>query len=182
MPRQPLTADVLLETSAALQKPKGPLPLPHHFIMRGDSCKPIELGQTGWAEYFTAVRRLAAHPTFLSAAFPALQGHEDGISWDWPTCRRWSEKIFKMIADGRLKNGWSDQIAIKDVQRDVCTEAVRVMHSRTLLSQQFDVHRPTTSASTQQQQAPQAIALPINTREDYNKEMAGKPCYPWNCA
>ena len=110
MPRQPLTADVLLKTSAALQKPKGTLLLPHHFITRGDLCKPIDLGQAGWAEYFVALRRLAAHPTFASADFPELLKHEEdlaimAISWDWTTCRRWSEKIFKMIADGRLKNG-----------------------------------------------------------------------------
>ena len=85
MPRQLLTADVLLETSAALQNPKGTLLLPHHFITHGDSCKPIELDQAGWAEYFTAVRRLAA--------FPAQLTYEEdlaimAISWDWPTCRR----------------------------------------------------------------------------------------------
>ena len=44
-------------------------------------------------------------------------------TWDWATCRRLSEKVFKRISDGRLKSGWADQAARKDLQRNVCMAA-----------------------------------------------------------
>ena len=52
-------------------------------------------------------------------------------NWDWHTCRKWSETVFTMIADGRLPQGWDDAYAIKDVQRDVCTLGMSLEKSKT---------------------------------------------------
>lgn len=92
--------------------------MPHQFITRGNSCKPIELGVG-----------LLGGELCLAGAFPALFKYEENlvvmeISWDWPTCHRWSEKVFKSIADGRLRLGWYDPASIKDLQCDVCTDTV----------------------------------------------------------
>ena len=46
-------------------------------------------------------------------------------NWDWKTCLVWSEKVFAMINDGRLEQGWLDKIQIEDIQRDVCAIANR---------------------------------------------------------
>ena len=131
----PVTTELFLDSGSAPQRPKGTSLFPHLFVTRGDGCKKIELGQATWAKYFGALRRLAAHPTFPLASFPALLQHEEdlanmAITWDWLTCRRWSKRVFQMIADGRLRDGWQDLAAIKDVQRDVCTDAVRALQAR----------------------------------------------------
>ena len=71
--------------------------MPHHVITRGDGSKPIEQGQATWTEYFVALRRLAANPSFQPIHQAALYKHEEdlavmAIPWDCATCRRWSEK------------------------------------------------------------------------------------------
>ena len=179
----PVTGDLLLESATAFQKPKGTHLFPHQFITRGDSCKKIELGQATMAEYFGAIRRLGAQPSFPVTSFPALLQHEEdlanmAVSWDWQICRRWSEKIFQMVADGRLREGWLDMAPIKDVQRDVCTDAVRAQQARSAQYTPQDLHRAQPS-SAQAVSAP-SVSAPLNQREDYNKDTDGKPCYPWN--
>ena len=105
---QPVTTELLLESSTALQWPKGVL-FPHLFITYGDSFK--KLVQATWAEYFGAIRSLAAHPAFPLASFPAILQHKQdlanmAVTWDWAVCCRWSEKVCQMVADGCLKDGW----------------------------------------------------------------------------
>ena len=67
---------------------------------------------------------------------------------------------------------------MKDLQQDTCTEAVRALQAKAVSTQQDypkqqSVQRSTVSAST-------PINTPINSREDFNKEVDGKPCYLWN--
>ena len=137
IPYQLITTDYLLDSTRALQKPKGMPLIPHQFISRGDSGKPIEQEQDSRAEYFATIRRITAHPAFPQSALAALYKHvEDlsitAISWDWPTCRRWSEKVFKLVGDGRLKLGWNDTTVIKNLQQDICTEAVHALQARSV--------------------------------------------------
>ena len=145
-----ITADLLLESSSALQKPKGTLLLPHQFITRGDSCKPKH---RGWSILQLFV---AEPPTLPSQAFlQALFKHEEelaimAISWDWPTCRCSSEKTFKLIGEGRVRDCWNNHIVIKDIQQDVCTEAVQVLQARAAPAQQSEFLRQQTSTSSQQ--------------------------------
>ena len=47
-------------------------------------------------------------------------------TWDWETCRLWSERVFAMMEDGRPPLGWADAYAIKDVQRDAISEGLRL--------------------------------------------------------
>ena len=100
------------------------------------------------------------------------------VSWDWQICRRWSENIFQMVADGRLREGWLDMAQITDVQKDICTDAV---HAQQAYSAQYtpqDLHRAQPSSA---QAVPSMSArAPVNQREDYNKDTDGKPCYPGN--
>ena len=78
-------------------------------------------------------------------------------NWSWETCRRWSDKVFLMIRDGRLSEGWNDKYAIKDIQRDiclVCTRAKTVMIENK--KQDFKERLP------------------------YERENEGVPCKTWN--
>ncbi len=67
----PVTVE-LLDSASASQRPEGMSLFLHLFVTRGDGCKKIELGQATWAEYFGALRLLAAHPSFPLASFPTL--------------------------------------------------------------------------------------------------------------
>ena len=85
------------------------------------------MGESTWAEHFAALRRLAADPACSPSWWAPLHHHElaiMAISWDW------LERVFQMVADGRLKQGWEDEQAIKDVQRDFCRDAPRPTRSR----------------------------------------------------
>ena len=129
-----------------------------------------------WAEYFGGIGRLAAHPSFPLASFPAILQHE--LDLDLANIAvTWGD---------RLKGGWQDMAAIKDVQdmaaikdvqRDVCTDRVHAMQARPQPYHVFDSTHPhpqqTVPSST-------STSTPINSREDYNKETDVKPCYPWN--
>ena len=48
------------------------------------------------------------------------------VNWEWETVLLWSEHMFTMVNDGRLKDGWSERYAIKDVQRDIFAVGVRL--------------------------------------------------------
>ena len=56
-------ADLLLDNSAALKKPKGTALQPHLFVTRGDACKAIGLGVATWPEDFETLKVMAASPS-----------------------------------------------------------------------------------------------------------------------
>ena len=83
----PITTDYLLDSTAALKKPKGTIFMPHQLISRGDSNRSIEQGQATWAEYFAALRRITSNCAFTPTAQAAIYKHEEelalmAISWD----------------------------------------------------------------------------------------------------
>ena len=98
--------------------------LPYNFITKGDIGRKIRMGEATMPEYFLTLRQLAVHPSFPNDWCPPLLRHEKelarmAISWDWATCRRWSERAFQMV-DGRIRRGWLDEAFIKDLERDIC--------------------------------------------------------------
>ena len=116
-------AELLLDRSALFKKPKGTPFRLHLFITRGDSCKPIAMGEVPGG-----IKRLDAHPSLPPDWPVTLHKHEEELAnmselWDWPACRWWSEMVLQRIDDGRLKGDWAGWAAIKELQRVVWTDA-----------------------------------------------------------
>ena len=178
-PPQPphVTTELLLDSAPALQRKKGIKPFPHTFITRGDRCKPINRGEATWAKYYAALRQLAGDPNCPPSWWPHLHTHEEelgimAISWDWPTCRRWSEKVFQMVVDGRLKEGWQGWAAIKDLQRDICRDAPRPQNRH--YTNNYEQYRQNNTSSTNTTLTNQ-VHTAFNSQEDYNKDtMVGR--------
>ena len=106
-----------------------------------------------------------------------LHKHEEeiaimGISWDWPMCRWWSEQVFKMVSNNRLRDGWEDGEAIKDIQSNVCRDAPRPVAGRSVvyIENTRAPINPTPSTSTTSSQGP------LNPHEDFCKETDGRAC------
>ena len=168
-----------------LQEPKGNGLLPHLFVSHGDACKSIGMGEATWPEYFEALRVMAASPSLLANWSQHISKHDTelvrmALSWDWPTCRRWSEQVFKLISDGRLLLGWDDPGAIKDLQRDICTSSNRPA-TFSYSHQSHTVSQPqsfqSTPSFTQQFNSP-VNPPPQLMRSD--KDSDDKPCHQWN--
>ena len=115
-------ADLLLTSATGTFPPKGNLAfLPHKYILRGDLYKKIGPGEAFWLEYFSAVNRMSTDklcPTGWSSHLTThlVQLATMANTWDWPTCGRWSERVFRNIAGGIFPCGWDDPLAIKDLQ------------------------------------------------------------------
>ena len=80
--------------------------------------------------------------------------------------------FFQMLGDGCLPNGWQDTSAIKDIQRDVCTNAVCALQPRPIQPLAYEqachtADAPTSTATTTAQLATQT---PLNPRDEFNKE------------
>ena len=58
------------------------------------------MGKASWPEYFGALKQMEALPDLPQGWLPALSSHLEELVnmaelWEWPTCRRWSEKVFQ---------------------------------------------------------------------------------------
>ena len=127
-----------------------------------------------WPEYIAALCRMLKDPKLPAHWSKNIFDHLHQLAtmashWDWHTCRQWSETVFTMIADGHLPDGWEDPYTIKDVQRDVCALGMRVDKGKN-------------NGQNKRQEASVAEARTGNeySRPDYNKNVDGKPCHPWN--
>ena len=153
--------EFLLEASKGYKESKGKKPLyPCEFI-RNDNNKKIPLGMSSWSEHFGALFIMCRHPDVPTHWSPFLLKHMEDLSnmaddWAWPTCLKWSEKVFRMIEDGRLASGWTDGYAIKDVQRDICLLGTRA------------------------KLAPESKPYDYKSRPAYDKLSDGTPCKEWN--
>ena len=83
-----------------------------------------------------------------------------------------------MIADGRLPHGWTDQYAIKDVQRDVCAISTRLDDPKKPVRGKRN--ESTNYVSTSAASAAEAKPHYEYVRAEYNKEADGVPCKDWN--
>ena len=81
--------------------------------------------------------------------------------WEWETVLLWSERVFSMINDGRLKDGWADRYAIKDVQRDIFAVGARL-----------NAKKPDKRSEQNNQ--------PNWFFREFNEDLEGKPCSIWN--
>lgn len=170
--------NLLVAAGSALGRKRGKQShIPHTYILRGEKDVKIARGEATWPEHFGALLRMgkdAAVPQ--SWKDPILEHMHQltimAVTWDWPTCRLWSEKTFAMIGDGRLPGGWDDMQAVKEIQRDVCMVGNRVdaaSQRRSYTGQRATSTQFTTQSNTTQ-----------DTKTEYNRETDGKPCHPWN--
>ena len=158
--------------------------LPHKFILRGDFYKKIGPGEAFWPEYFAAVNRMMVDSSCPVGWASHLSAHMNQLAlmahiWDWPTCRRWSERVFRHIAEGILPFGWADILALKDLQRDVCATGKRI----NFFEQKSDFARKQYSQLSSASQA--ASSEPHSSQahsaaKEYDRTRDGKPCYAWN--
>ena len=161
---------------------------PCNFIKRGTKFQKVGHGEALLPEYFLALKSMAKAPECPPGWAPHLAKHEEHVltlarTWDWPTCRHWSETVFALIHDGTLPEGWNDVAALKELQRDITTVGKRLAYVRDAPATKTEVARKVsyTAPATQARAEPlqrQTSADP--NRVLYDKEKDGKPCYPWN--
>ena len=105
-------------------------------------------------------------------------------NWEWPTCRRWSKQVFKLIADGRLPLCWDDPGAIKELQRDICMSASKLCAYQ--YTPQYSATQSGQFNSPYHAQPSPTVAPinppPANMKSEYNKDTHGRPCHQWNGA
>lgn len=168
--------ELLIAAGSALGRKRGKHHfLPHLYIIRGEKNEKVGLGEATWAEYFGALLRMGKDPAVPQAWKDPILEHMHqlttmALTWDWSTCRLWSEKVFSMISDGRLPHGWAGQIAIKNTQTDVCLIGTRA----DLTAQKKQYTQRGTNHNTQ------ATNYSQDGKPEYSKEVEGKPCHPWN--
>lgn len=181
--RNDVVNELLVAAGSALGKRRGKNILaPHKYVIRGSRNEKIGLEEAAWHEYFAAMSRMCWDKK-LPAGWPEhIREHMYQLAlmaanWDWHTCRQWSETVFTMIADGRLRHGWKDRYAIKDVQRDVCAIGTRAERPKQAVRAPRRYDAP---ASTTTYAATEARPATDHTRPSYDKDLDGKPCQQWN--
>ena len=136
--------------------------LPHNFIIiEKPNFKKIP-GIATWNEHFGALFAMTHNKHVPSFWKKYIYSHMEELcamseNWAWETCRRWSDKVFLMIRDGRLSAGWTDNYAIKDIQRDICLVGSR---AKTIVTENKKQD--------------------FKERVSYEKEIEGVPCATWN--
>ena len=154
--------EFLRDASSHYKERKGKkLLYPCEFI-RNDDNKKVQLGNSSWSEHLGAIFIMSRHRDVPVHWSKFLYKHMEDLcnmanDWSWPTCLRWSEKVFRMIEDGRLADGWTDAYAIKDVQRDICLLGTRAKS----VSQEYKPYD-------------------YRSRPSYDKLSDGNLCKEWN--
>ena len=168
--------ELLIAVGLALSKRRANnIIAPQKYVVRGGRNEKIAMEEASWAEYFAALCQMIEDRKLPSSWPSHLFTHMYQLAtmatnWDWYTCRQWSETVFSMIADGRLPRGWSDQYAIKDVQRDVCALGTRLDKAKQNLYNKLDNGgRPNSNNSTHNEHG----------KVEYDRETDGKPCNAW---
>lgn len=174
----------LLEAAgSAITKKKGnAIFAPHRYVIRGNKNERIGMEEATWPEYFAALCRMTKDRKLTTAWTEHVADHMHQLAtmactWDWHTCRQWSETVFIMIADGRLPAAWSDRYAIKDVQRDICAVGTRLekLKPATKTTKRTETSNAAATTNNYEPKAPGEY-----TKPEYNKEVDGKPCHDWN--
>ena len=109
------------------------LMFPWEFV-KSDDSKSGSPGTSSWSQYISALFIMTRHRDVPKSWSKHIFTHIEQITnmaqdWSWMTCLRWSEKILKMIEDGRLIHGWLAEYAIKDIQRDICLLGTKATHN-----------------------------------------------------
>ena len=181
-PPADIVARLLQAAVPALNSNKGKLKnfLPHKFVLRGDSCLKIGQGDSTMPEHFDAIFRMRNDDDCPVDWSEHLINHLAELSematlWDWPTCRRWSEKVFRLIAEGKLKGGWSNTAKLTDMQRNITSLCAK---ASAMDAQRFNSRRTTPSATQSVPTTTQNTTQHHN--KDYQRDRDGKPCHSWN--
>ena len=170
--------DLLMAAGTALGRKRGKaIFTPHKYVIRGDKMEKVGLGDATFPEYVAALCRMDKDPAVPQAWKEPMRDHLHQMatmasSWEWETCRLWSEQVFTMIDDGRLPHAWDDRYAIKDVQRDACAVGIRIGSTGKTQYHAKPYVQQTHSVSHQ--------GGAHEHRQDYNRETDGKPCNAWN--
>ena len=178
-------SNLLTAAGSALGKKKGKTSLiPHNYVIRGDNKDRVAMGDASIAEYIAALCRMTKDPKLPVNWRENIYEHIHQLSimastWEWATCRLWSERIFSMMDDGRLPNAWAEVFAIRDVQRDAITVGTRIGGNGQAQTCSFR-HATIAPQPQQQQQQQQASNTNYDYKTEFNREVDGKPCIPWN--
>ena len=161
-----LVEQLLRASGLRLQRKKGKKDfLPYLYVIRNDKKGSLQKGQATWYEHLSGIFRMLEDPALPQAWIPNIRKHllditEMATNWEWETVLMWSEKVFAMVNDGRLKQGWADRYEIKDIQRDIYAVGVRLNGSNT---------------SKTEKRSDQNWSF-----REFNEETDGKPCVIWN--
>lgn len=145
--------------------------MPHTFVIRGDRKGKVSLGESTCMEYFCALYRMCKDSSVPHIWVGHIREHQEQLAimhleWDWETSLMWSERVFSMIDDGRLKKGWEDLYAIKDVQRDVHSVGTRITQKK----RKPDNYKRSEETNTYE----------YTKRAEFSSETDGRPCHQWN--
>ena len=182
-PPEDIVARLLQAAAPSTMNTKGKLKnfLPHKYILRGDACTKIGQGDSTMPEHLDAIFRMRTDDECPDEWKDPLITHiaelsEMAILWDWPTCRRWSEKVFRMIAEGKLPGAWTNIAKITDMQRNItslCAKA-SAMEAQRAQARKF------VQTSTQSVPPSAQTSSYQSQNKDYQRDRDGKPCHNWN--
>lgn len=168
-------SELLRESGPTFNSKRGMVNFqPFKFIVRGEKCYKIGPGEANMAEYLSAIYVMMDDALCPLEWRPFMRKHIEevtimGTKWEWHICRRWSERIFKLLAEGRLKGGWSNEVYIKDLQRDYIALGQRNTGEKYGRNEYF-----------RKGKGEDNIDNGYHVGRTYEKEKDGKPCYAWN--
>ena len=161
---------------------------PHRYIVRPGRTARVGMNQASLPEYIVALCKMLRDKSLPTSWLEPVQDHimhlaSMACTYEWPTCRQWSESVFVMIADGSLPYGWNDLYAIKDLQRDH-TNAANNRHAqrsgRTARSETANSDASYNTAAASRDANPRRAERTEYSRPTYSKETNGKICGQWN--
>ena len=102
-------------------KKKG---FPHTYVYRGDKKERTNLGELNISEYCWGLMRVIEDQSLPAEDKPFLVAHLDAILEDsrefpWKNVRRWSEEIFSLVSEKRIKGGWSNENRIEMLRMSI---------------------------------------------------------------
>ena len=109
----------ILETTAHHLVAKGKKGIyPHNHVFKGPKKEKSSLGELSLAEHAWGIMRIIESDKTPADIKPHLVTHldevlEDARDFSWPNVRRWSEEIFALVAESRLKGGWANDNRIQ---------------------------------------------------------------------
>ena len=181
----------LLQATAPSQPVRGKfITYPHKRIVRGEKWVKLGPAEATMGEYFVAILEMQEDKKCPDGWKEHLISHlkelaKLTISYDWQTCRRWSEQIFRLLDNDMIPNGWENTNFITNIQRDVCALGKRLETYQVRDEKIQRYNTPITTITTQTQQntqtTPQIQATaPQQNIKDFQKERDGKPCFSYN--
>ena len=160
---------------------------PHRYVVRPGRTTRIGMDQASLPEYIVALCKMSKDRSLPTTWIEPVQDHIMHVAamactYEWPTCRQWSESVFVMIADGSLPYGWNDLYAIKDLQRDHTTAANNRQAARLGRGARAEGNADASynNTVTTREGSSRRAERAEYSRPAYNKEANGKVCGQWN--